>query len=159
MAVSWVSDPHRVDPNRFGNKHLHVVQGIMSMPEMVSEGQRVLRERNAANTQDKKDAYGKAKPSISTLLVTNVAGQEKMESWIESNFSGDGHYHIPNQIGAIIHCEKLSGPDQVTTAGSIHVSIRERDGAKEVYHLKGADMSGGVLNEFKISRGGVAFTV
>ena len=159
MAVSWLSDPHREDPNRFGNKHLHVVGGIMSMPEMVSEGQRVLRERNAVNTQDKKDAYGKAKPPISTLLVTNVAGQEKMEAWIESRFSGDGHYQIPNQIGAIIHCEKLAGPDRVTTAGSIDVSIRQRDGAKEVYHLNGADMSGGVLNEFKISRGGVAFTV
>ena len=109
------------------------------------------------------EQYGKIRPTANTLIVTNLAGLSMLESWIESNANSAGHYTIEVKVGAIIQATVgsdgsiVEDRDMVTTCGAVTVSIDVEGARKIVYHLEGADLTGGILREFKISSGGVAF--
>ncbi len=174
MSVSWSDNRPNGDKNRFANKHLHVVKRVTDMDTMIGEGQQVLRDRrkNVKETVEplgggqevlKMEQYGKIRPTANTLVVTNLAGLSMLESWIESNANAAGHYKIEVKVGAII--QATVGPDgtivedrdMVTTCGAVTVSIDVEGAKKIVYHLEKADLTGGILRDFKISSGGVAF--
>lgn len=174
MSVSWSDNRPNGDKNRFANKHLYVVKRVTDMDTMIAEGQQVLRDRrkNVKETVEplgggqevlKMVQYGKIRPTANTLVVTNLAGLSMLESWIESNANAAGHYTIEVKVGAII--QATVGPDgsivedrdMVTTCGAVTVSIDVEGAKKIVYHLEKADLTGGILRDFKISSGGVAF--
>lgn len=168
MAVFWEGTmADGTTPNRFKAKHLHLVDSSYTLEKMKQEGKRILQERNSfVQVPNKKAKYGKIKPSANTLIVTNQGGFEEMNAWVQQNANSSGHFTIPVKIGVVVSNHYESGPegsnfffDDAKVGGSFKASIEVSGTDKRVYHMDGIDEQGIELQDFKMNRGGVAFTV
>jgi hypothetical protein len=86
MPVTYF-DPGR--GNFFGYKHLYVIDGPATVATLLSEGERVLRERRAAANKRKNKQHplvqmygGSTKPPKSTLLVFSQGGLQVLDAFV-----------------------------------------------------------------------------
>jgi len=166
MAVLWSGTMANGNPNRFAAKHLHIVNASYNLDRMKQEGLRILHERNSfVPVLNKNATYGTIRPKANTLVVTNDGGLSAMEAWVEMHVHATGHYSIPVGVGVIVqnNYEDMTVMnvfnDDAKVGGSIDVSIDVTAGIKRVFHMRGIDDQGDDLLDFKMSRGGVSFTI
>ena len=152
-------------PNRFADKHLHLVDAHYNVDQMKQEGLRILQERNSfVIVQNKKTKYGMIKPKKNTLVVTNAGGLATMESWIDQNVHSSGEFSVPVNIGVVVQnwYEDFAGmnmfSDEAKIGGLITVEIDVTGHYKRVYHMANAE-AGIELQGYKMNKGGVSFIV
>ncbi|HEX9173887.1 MAG TPA: hypothetical protein VF861_14640 [Telluria sp.] len=167
MTVFW--DGLMADgttPNRFAAKHLHLVDAHVNVDRMKQEGHRILNERNGFVMVVGKNAkYGKIKPKANTLVVTNRGGLNAMEAWVDLHVHASGHFSIPVGIGVIVqnNFEEIASmnvfAEDAKTGGSIDVNIEVSGSDRRVFHMRGIDDQGIELQDYKMNKGGVSFSV
>lgn len=171
MTVHWSTIPGRTT-NRFEYKHLHIIGDKHDLAYMKSEGRRILQERMGVIPIPNRVAlYGNTPTTRNTLVVTNEAGLQKMQAWIEHNVRRNGHYVIPVGVGVIVNSELTAAgyTDEARVGGEIRASIRYSTAGAgagathvmEVYHMQGVATPGDDYdaNDFQMAKGGVSFDI
>lgn len=147
----------------FQNKHLHIVNRVMTTPEMKAEGIAVWQARNGTNDAAKKARFGKIQLPMSTLIVLSRGDFQRLDTLANATVVAPGTHYALDVHGLIVHVapEQLVGmaivddPD-FASFGSITVSAIANGANLEINHLVTATL-GNKLSNHKISPGGQSF--